>query len=85
MVIERFLQSRKTACFVSVPPTQTFHLVETDEDSQVTRISNAGTSNTWINGGYFVFRQKIFDYIKPGGDIVEQPFRRHRRAGTHHH
>ncbi len=45
MLIDRFLQSKKTACFVSVPPTQTFHLVETDEDSQVMRISHAGTSN----------------------------------------
>lgn len=76
MVIERFLQSKKTACFVSVPPTQTFHLVETDGDSHVTRISHAGTSNTWINGGYFVLKQKIFDYIKPGEDLVDEPFQR---------
>lgn len=76
MVIERFLQSKKTACFVSVPPTSTFHLVETDGDSQVTRINHAGTSNTWINGGYFVFKQGIFDYIRPGEDLVNQPFQR---------
>jgi glucose-1-phosphate cytidylyltransferase len=76
MVIERFLQSKKTACFVSVPPTSTFHLVETEGDSQVTSISHAGTSNTWINGGYFVFKQKIFDYIRPGEDLVDQPFQR---------
>lgn len=81
MVIERLLHSNKTACFVSVPPTQTFHLVETDENSQVTRISHAGTSNTWINGGYFVFRQRIFDYIRPGEDLVDQPFQRLIAAG----
>lgn len=75
-VIEHFLQSKKTACFVSVPPTQTFHLVETDGNSRVTRINYAGTSNMWINGGYFVLRQSIFDYIKPGEDLVAQPFLR---------
>ena len=76
MVIERFLRSNKTACFVSVPPTQTFHLVQCDGDSQVTSINHAGTSNTWINGGYFVMKQKIFDYIQPGEDLVDQPFQR---------
>jgi glucose-1-phosphate cytidylyltransferase len=76
MVIERFLKSNKTACFVSVPPTQTFHLVECDGESQVTSINHAGTSNTWINGGYFVMKQKIFDFIRPGEDLVDQPFQR---------
>jgi glucose-1-phosphate cytidylyltransferase len=75
-VIERFRQSGKTACFVSVPPTQTFHLVETDDSSHVTRISHAGHSNNWMNGGYFVLSKKIFDYIKPGEDLVDEPFQR---------
>jgi len=76
MVIDRFLKSKKTACFVSVPPTQTFHLVETDDDNYVTSINHAGTSHRWINGGYFVFRQRIFDYIRAGEDLVDQPFQR---------
>jgi len=75
-VIERFLQSGRTACFVSVPPTQTFHLVEMDEACQVTRINHAGTANAWINGGYFVFTKRIFDYIEPGEDLVDEPFHR---------
>ncbi len=75
-VIERFLHSGRTACFVTVPPTQTFHLVEMDEECQVTRIDHAGTSNTWINGGYFVFTKRIFDYIEPGEDLVNEPFQR---------
>jgi glucose-1-phosphate cytidylyltransferase len=76
LVIDRLVTSGKTACFVSVPPTQTFHLVETDKDNNVTSISHAGTSQTWINGGYFVFRQRIFDYIQPGEDLVDEPFAR---------
>ena len=75
-VIEQFLQSGRTACFVSVPPTQTFHLVEMDESSYVTRIDHAGISNTWINGGYFVFSKRIFEFMKPGEDLVDEPFQR---------
>lgn len=81
-VTDHFKQSGKTACFVCVPPTQTYHLVETDDEgSQVTGINYAGTSNSWINGGYFVFRKEIFDYIQPGDDLVDAPFRRLIDAG----
>ena len=43
MVIDHFKKSGKTACFISVPPTQTFHLVETDGDSRVTSINHAAS------------------------------------------
>jgi glucose-1-phosphate cytidylyltransferase len=33
-------------------------------------------SDYWLNGGFFVFRQDIFDYIEPGDELVEEPFRR---------
>ena len=76
MVMDRFLKSNKTAFFASLPPTQTFHLVETDSNSRVTRINHAETSDRWINGGYLILRQRIFDYIRPGEDLVDKPFQR---------
>ena len=30
----------------------------------------------WINGGYFVLRRDIFDFMQPGDELVEAPFRR---------
>ena len=75
-VIDRFHQSKKTACFVSVRPTQTFHLVEVDEGAHVTSISHAASSSAWMNGGYFVFSKRIFDYLGPGKDLVDEPFQR---------
>jgi glucose-1-phosphate cytidylyltransferase len=32
-------------------------------------------ANAWINGGCFVFSREIFGYIRPGEELVEQPFR----------
>jgi glucose-1-phosphate cytidylyltransferase len=29
-----------------------------------------------VNGGFFLFRRSIFDYIREGEDLVEEPFRR---------
>lgn len=75
-VIDNFIALKKTACFVSVPPTQTFHLVEMDANQNVVHINHAANSDTWINGGYFIFSKKIFDYIQPGEDLVDEPFQR---------
>jgi glucose-1-phosphate cytidylyltransferase len=33
-------------------------------------------SDIWINGGYFVFRREIFDYIRDGEELVLEPFNR---------
>ena len=33
-------------------------------------------SEVWINGGYFIFRKEIFDYIKDGEELVLEPFNR---------
>ena len=30
----------------------------------------------WINGGYFVFRREIFDFIEEGEELVREPFDR---------
>ena len=33
-------------------------------------------SDIMINGGYFVFKRSIFDYIKEGEELVQEPFHR---------
>jgi glucose-1-phosphate cytidylyltransferase len=35
-----------------------------------------GQSKIRINGGYFVFKHSIFDYIQDGEELVQEPFRR---------
>lgn len=75
-LVDTFYRSGKTACFVAVRPTQTFHLVEIDDTAHVTSISHAASSSAWINGGYFMLSQRIFEFMRPGEDLVEEPFRR---------
>ena len=33
-------------------------------------------ADLWINGGFFIFRSQIFDYMRDGEELVEVPFRR---------
>lgn len=71
------LKSRNAvACATVVKPTQSFHSFETDESKTVTSILPMAQSSTWLNGGYFAFHRSIFDYIRPGEELVEQPFER---------
>ena len=75
-VIESFQRSRNIACFVSVKPRATFHLVSAGPDGVVKSIEHVAKSGARINGGYMVLRQEVFDYLHEGEELVEEPFRR---------
>jgi glucose-1-phosphate cytidylyltransferase len=75
-LIEHFLASQKIAAFVSVKPTQSFHVVTMKDDDVVSAIQHIGRSGIWINGGYFVFKKEIFNYIHEGEELVDEPFQR---------
>jgi glucose-1-phosphate cytidylyltransferase len=74
--LDYFYRNDKIACFMSVKPSQSFHVVSAAEDGQVTKIEPVAKSNIWINGGYFVFKKEIFDYIQEGEELVQEPFYR---------
>jgi glucose-1-phosphate cytidylyltransferase len=74
--VEDFRSRDKIAAFISVRPNYTFHMVSTDGDGTVSSIRHVRESEVWINGGYFILRQGIFDYIRPGEELVEAPFQR---------
>ena len=71
--LTRERQGRRSSCR---PPDPHFHVVTLAEDDRVTAIRDVATADLWINGGFFVFRREIFDYIRQGEDLVEEPFRR---------
>jgi glucose-1-phosphate cytidylyltransferase len=75
-MIETFKQSGKVACFVAARPNFSLHLVEMEGDGRVNGIRSTRDSDLWINGGFFVFRSQIFDYLRDGEELVEEPFQR---------
>jgi len=76
LVIETLQRSRKVACFVSVRPKAMFHLIKSDANGAVKDIEHIRRCGARINGGFFVFRREIFEYIKDGEELVEEPFHR---------
>jgi glucose-1-phosphate cytidylyltransferase len=76
-MIDNVLEHDKIASFLCVRPTYSFHVVSLDDDQRIVNgIYDVQQSNIWINGGYFVFRRDIFQYLRPGEDLVDAPFRR---------
>jgi glucose-1-phosphate cytidylyltransferase len=75
-IIDFFKQSGKIGCFIAVRAPFNFHLAEFEEDGLVRRFRSNKESEVWINGGYFVFRKEIFQYIKEGEELVLEPFNR---------
>ncbi|HXF97250.1 MAG TPA: sugar phosphate nucleotidyltransferase [Gaiellaceae bacterium] len=75
-MIERLRSSGKTALFMSVRPMFNAHVVEADDDGTVRSVEDIRRAHVWINGGFFVFRRNVFDYINPGEELVAEPFAR---------
>ena len=80
-MIKMLQESGKVGCFLAVRPPLTFHLVEFDEKGELRRLRASADSDIWINAGYFIFRNKIFDFIKEGEELVIEPFQRLIDAG----
>jgi glucose-1-phosphate cytidylyltransferase len=74
--IENFRQRNKTASFIGVKPTASFHIAKVGTDGTVEEIEHITKSGHRVNGGFFALRREIFDHINEGEEMVEQPFRR---------
>ena len=74
--IERFHERGKIGNFVSIRPNLSFHAVAGMPDGRVSAIRPVRETDLRINTGYFMFRSEIFDYMRPGEELVEEPFQR---------
>ena len=66
----------KVASFLSVRPNLSFHVVHSDEQGRVTALEDIARSHLRINGGFFIFKREIFDYMREGEELVNEPFQR---------
>lgn len=86
--LDNFCKSNKIGSFLSVKPSLTFHVVSSNQNGLVQSIEPQTEAGIWINGGFFVFRKEIFDYMEDGEELVYEPFRRliaQEQLITHQH
>jgi glucose-1-phosphate cytidylyltransferase len=75
-IIERFQASDAIAGLLAVPPQSSHHVVDIRDDGLITQVTPMQDLRQWENGGYFVLRPEIFDYLHEGEDLVEDALMR---------
>lgn len=75
--LAHFHKHGAVASFASVKPNLSYHLVSCAPGSDlVQNIHDMSQSDVRMNGGYFIFRKQIFDYLREGEELVKEPFQR---------
>lgn len=69
-LVDSFTASDAVAQLLAVSPQDSFHVVNIAAGNKVTGLTPVGDMSMRINGGYFVLRQGIFDYLNEGDDLV---------------
>jgi glucose-1-phosphate cytidylyltransferase len=75
-IIDRFAASTAVASLLAVPPQSSHHVVEIADDGVISQVTPMRDLRQWENGGYFVLRPEIFDYLSEGEDLVEDAIMR---------
>ncbi len=76
--LEHFHRHGKIASFLCVRPNLSYHLVSLQQGngSLVSGIHAINNGAVRINGGFFIFKKRIFDYIGDNDELVNGPFQR---------
>lgn len=76
--LDHFHQQGKIASFLCVRPNLSYHSVSLahGNGNLVTDIHPIDNGSVLINGGFFIFKKEIFDYMRDKEELVIEPFHR---------
>lgn len=66
----------RIATVTVVRPRLTFGVVDLRADGEVARFSEKPQMNSWINGGFFVFDHRVFEYLGDDAVLEREPMQR---------
>jgi glucose-1-phosphate cytidylyltransferase len=69
-MISRFTATDALVSLLAVPPQSSHHVVDVDDSGVITHVMPVRDLRQWENGGYFVLRPEIFDYLAEGEDLM---------------
>jgi glucose-1-phosphate cytidylyltransferase len=76
-IIQDFQASGATAQTMAVQPTATsLDTIVADDEGFVRHVKTMTEADIWINGGFMCLKPEIFNYIKPGEELIREPFAR---------
>ena len=68
-LLEFHYKNKKIATLTAIDLISPFGILEVNEKNEVTKFKEKPKLNHLMNGGFYVFNRKIFDYIKKGYDL----------------
>ena len=66
---------KKVVTLTAVPMISPFGIIELGKDNEVINIMEKPRLKSLMNGGFYIMKKKIFDYIKPGYDLEKEVFK----------
>jgi len=69
-MVKRLRDTDDVGTLLAIRPQESFHVINVRDEDRVEGFTAASELDLRINGGYFVLRQGIFDYIDEGQDLL---------------
>ena len=66
----------RVATLTAVRPHVNFGVARLDDDGRVLRFDEKPLMQEWVNGGFFVFERRVFDYLDEGSTLEREPLER---------
>ncbi len=79
-LLEFHKSHNKVATITTVKPLCQFGILKMD-DNRITSFIEKPPLKDWVNGGFFVFHKKIFDYLEDNLMLEREPFERLANEG----
>src|SRR5262249_45622166 len=73
--VRAFLERKVIAGLVTVAPNVSYHYIDAT-NGLVSSLGDVKSAHLRVNGGFFIFRREIFDYVRPNEELVDGPFHR---------
>jgi glucose-1-phosphate cytidylyltransferase len=73
-VIKFHLKNNRIVTLTAINLRSKFGILQINSQNEVVGFREKPKLNHWINGGFFVFNKKIFDYFKKGWDLEKEVF-----------
>lgn len=70
---EFHLQKDRVATISAVRPVSRFGVLDLDQTSNVLRFQEKPQAENWINGGFFVFKPEVFNYLNSDSVLENEP------------
>jgi len=69
-MVRRLRESDDVGTLLAIKPQESFHVVTMNDEARVQGFVPVVDMDIRINGGYFVLRREIFNYLNEGEDLV---------------